>query len=322
MAGPSAFTLADLDAFAATAVIPRAHTRLQRHFFSKRVVHDAKKHIRAFAGEVLTALQVLGLFTSAVLAPSGALPDYVVLMQLTCVVMDLLQRGDEACAHTERLALLMTRFHRQFMTVMPQCRKPKLHFMHHIPTQMRRMRKHLSCFAPERFHTVQNRWLRHVFRNMEVALVRRNADDMLTHFQNADAFQPQRLIGRQAAVHMGDIGANLIQLAGYKPEAAFKAMTAASFGGELRTGDVLTWLARGTRHLGKAVGFYALIPMAVPWGRKVAAMVEECVVRPHGWAWGCRSTLVALDKVEGAVMYLRDTEGNSDTFKVYIPHRT
>ena len=61
--------------------------------------------------------------------------------------------------------------------------------------------------------------------------MRRNAEDMLTHFQDADAFQPQRLIGRQAAVHMGDIGADLIQLAGYKPEADFKAMAAASFGG-------------------------------------------------------------------------------------------
>ena len=38
--------------------------------------------------------------------------------------------------------------------------------------------------------------------------------------------------------------------------------------------------------------------------------------------WGCRSTIGALDKVEGAVMYLPDTEGNSDTVKVYIPHRT
>ena len=106
-AGPSAFTLADLDTFAATVVLPRAQTRLQRGFFSKRVVEGAKKHIRAFASEVLSALQVLGLFTSVVLAPSGALPDNVVVVQLTCAVLDLLLRGDAACAHTERLALLM-----------------------------------------------------------------------------------------------------------------------------------------------------------------------------------------------------------------------
>ena len=118
---PSAFTLTDLDAFDAAVIIPRANTRLQTGFFSNRVVDGAKKHIRAFAGEVLTALQVLGLFTSVVLAPSNALPDYVVLMQLTCAVLDLLQRGDEACAHTKRpAAFLMTRLHRQLMTVMPQ----------------------------------------------------------------------------------------------------------------------------------------------------------------------------------------------------------
>ena len=37
-AGPSAFTLADLDTFAATVVLPRAQTRLQKGFFSNRVV--------------------------------------------------------------------------------------------------------------------------------------------------------------------------------------------------------------------------------------------------------------------------------------------
>ena len=196
--------------------------------------------------------------------PSGALPDYVVLVQLTCAVIDLLRLGDAACAHTERLALLMEQLHRQFMRVMPQCRKPKLHFMHHIAPQMRRLGKNLSCFAPERFHKVQNRWLRHVFRNMEVSLVIRNADDMLNHFREADAFQPARLIGHRRAVTSDDIGAELIQRAGYRPEATFTATAAASLAGECRKGDVLTWLARGTRHLGKAVGFYELTPMAVP----------------------------------------------------------
>ena len=237
-------------------------------------------------------------------------------MQLTCAVIDLLRRGDAACAHTERLALLMEQLHRQFMRVMPQCRKPKLHFMHHIAPQMHRLGKNLSCFAPERFHKVQNRWLRHVFTNMEVSLVIRNADDMLNHFWEADAFQPARLIGNRRAVKSDDIGAELIQRAGYRPEAAFTAKAATSLGGELRKGDVLTWLAHGTRHLGKAVGFYELLPMSVPWGRQVAALVEECVARPHGWTWGCRTALVGMDKLEEAVTYLPDTEG---TFTIHMP---
>ena len=147
----------------------------------------------------------------------------------------------------------------------------------------------------------------------------RNADDMLNHFREASAFQPARLIGNLRAVKSDDIGAELIQRAGYSPEATFTATAASSLGGELRKGDVLTWLARGTRHLGKAVGFYELIPMAVPWGRKVAALVEECVARPHGWAWGCRTALVGVDMLEGAVTYLPDTEGQSGTFKPYMP---
>ena len=176
----------------------------------------------------------------------------------------------------------------------------------------------MSCFAPERFHKVQNRWLRHVFRNLEVGLMIRNANDMLNHFREADAFQPTRLIGHRRAVTSDDIGAELIQQAGYRPEATFKATAAASLAGECRKGDVLTWLARGTRHLGKAVGFYELTPMAVPWGRKVAALVEECNARPHGWAWGCRAALVGMGEVEEAVTYLPDTEG---TFAVHIPER-
>ena len=77
-------------------------------------------------------------------------------------------------------------------------------------------------------------------------------------------------------------------------------------------------MSRGTRHLGKAVGFYELTPMAVPWGRVEAALVEECVARPHGWAWGCRAALVSMDKLEDAVWYLPDTE---DTFTPHIPER-
>ena len=75
---------------------------------------------------------------------------------------------------------------------------------------------------------------------MDVALVTRKADGMMKHLQDADAFQPARLIRSRRAVNAGDIGAELIQRAGYRPEAAFTATDAASLGGELRKGDVLT----------------------------------------------------------------------------------
>ena len=58
--------------------------------------------------------------------------------------------------------------------------------------------------------------------------------------------------------------------------------------------------------------------MAVPWGRKVAAFVEECNARPHGWAWGCRVALVGMREVEEAVTYLPNAEG---TFAVHMPER-
>ena len=102
---------------------------------------------------------------------------------------------------------------------------------------------------------------------MEVSLLIRNADNMLNHFREADACQPTRWIGHRRAAKSDDIGAELIPRAGYRPEAAFTATVATSLGGELRKGDVLTWPARGTHHLGKAVGFYELAPMAVPRGR-------------------------------------------------------
>ncbi len=57
-------------------------------------------------------------------------------------------------------------------------------------------------------------------------------------------------------------------------------------------------------------------------GRKVAALVEEGVARPHAWAWGCRIAIVGVDMLEGAVTYLVRAKDQSGTFKVYIPHRT
>jgi hypothetical protein len=131
------------------------------------------------------------------------------------------------------------------------------------------------------------------------------------------------LIGHRQAVTADDIGAELIQRAGYRPESTFKATAAASLAGKCRKGDVLTWLARGTRHLGKTVGFYELTPNGFApggggGGRKVAALVEGCNARPHGWAWGGRAALVGMDEMEEAVTYLPDTEG---TFAVHMPER-
>ena len=67
------------------------------------------------------------------------------------------------------------RYHEMYMTIMPQCRKPKLHYLHHTPQQLRVHQRNLSCFGPERRHKKNKQALNYIYRHMEVALVVRNA---------------------------------------------------------------------------------------------------------------------------------------------------
>ena len=65
--------LQDLDTFAKNIACPRSWGKLAPTFFQDRIVHEVSAHMRAFASEVLLAVDILGLLVEMVLAPTGKL---------------------------------------------------------------------------------------------------------------------------------------------------------------------------------------------------------------------------------------------------------
>ena len=63
----------DLDAFAKTVTLPKATTKLSKHFFRHALVDTANAHMKCFASEIHTTVVVLGIFIAKVVRPMGIL---------------------------------------------------------------------------------------------------------------------------------------------------------------------------------------------------------------------------------------------------------
>jgi hypothetical protein len=200
------FSLQRLDEFQQSVILPKGHTPLRSSFFRDRVSPNADAHIKAFAGEVLSAMGILQLFCTLVLQPVGELLDQVSLVSCMCDILDILVSGDRATRHVARLKSLCLRYHTESAVVMPRSVKPKMHYMHHVPQQIARHGVNLSCFAPERKHQFNKQLLRHIYRHMEVALVARDADEILRLAQDQDNLAPIRLQGAPKVVRDSDLG--------------------------------------------------------------------------------------------------------------------
>jgi hypothetical protein len=201
----SGLTLEMLDDFQQACRRPRSQTHLRKSFFKDRVVHSNTSHIKAFAGEILTVISVLRLFSDLVLAPIGAMAAHVSLLRLMSQMLEILLLGDGAVAHARLLQRISLQYHIEYLALMPQCVKPKLHYMHHTPDQIERHAANLSCFAPERKHQHKKQALNYIYRNMEVSLIVRNVDDMLRLAQQQDTFHPIRLQGNLKPLKVSDL---------------------------------------------------------------------------------------------------------------------
>ena len=69
--------LQDLDVFARKVAFPKNTSRLSKWFFKDRVISGDGRHIRAFAAEILNAVDILAMFTQLVLKPTKCLEKHV-----------------------------------------------------------------------------------------------------------------------------------------------------------------------------------------------------------------------------------------------------
>ena len=270
---------ARLDEFQQTCRQPHSSSNLRRSFFQDRVAPLPTNHIKAFASEILAVAVIIHLFCDLVLAPTGVMMEHVSLARAMSTILQILRLGDGAVRHARLLADLLLAYHNDFLALMPQCCKPKLHYVHHTPEQLEMHAVNLSCFGPERKHKNNKQALAYIFRHMEVALVARNVDDMMHRCQDPTTFDPERITGPLRAVVATDVAYAMVEqrFGQASADRAQRAISAKGKCGDLHRKDVVMWGDRTDFKLGSVVCFVSGVHV------NIIVVVEKFVA--HGGRW-------------------------------------
>ena len=186
---------ADLDGFASHVKWPRFVTGLTRDFFQGRFVDRADAHVHAFASEMFLVSDVLACFIVKVLKPGNLLPEHCQCFKLIRDVIDILRLGDEAVQHVEPLRRIIAAHHSAFMRLYPECAKPKLHYLFHIPDCLANTGVNVACFAPERKHREVKRIANHTFAWIGSHVLRRMLHETLADILQEHAVHEVHLQG-------------------------------------------------------------------------------------------------------------------------------
>ena len=160
--------------------------------FFQRVRNSAKKHVKAFASEVLVMIPCIMLFLDMVVGTNGAFANELKCFQLLYCIRFILEDNDLAvdAADSGLLDRLIREHHVLFLQLYRLCRRPKLHFLLHLPKLIRRWRRHLDCFAAERHHRKSKRRAHYIFKNLGTTLLRRTVTELLQEVQKPHYFEP------------------------------------------------------------------------------------------------------------------------------------
>ena len=185
-------TLASLDAFVQTITIPRGACKLQSNFFSTRIVVEkgAKKHIRAFASETVTAIRILGYYSDTIVKPTGELADHTRSLDCLRMITDIVLSGERALGKLELLKQLQREHTQTFARLYVRCVKNKPHTTWHIPLSMEAFGKNLNCFGPERKHRASKSIAAFTYRGMTKSLIARAMHAHLRDVSNEHLFEP------------------------------------------------------------------------------------------------------------------------------------
>ena len=264
--------LEDVDKFKTTCVILRKSTPyFKRTFFADRVVmpgvRNPAPHIRAFAAEMIIAVEILYLFARHVLEPVGVLPRYVHLLKLFLKFTDIVSMGDRALHHTAELQQTVEEQHRLYLELMPQAGRPKLHYLLHTASCMESQGANFSCFPGERLLSIPKNLGKDCYREFAQSLTRRVLKNLMDNFADETAYEENIVIKPKWAADL--IG--LICL-GTVVEQAWKGIGAISPQGSFKRNDIVCWRDTEVR-LGSARSYYDMRLRGTP--RRVVANVGE-----------------------------------------------
>ena len=185
--------LSDLTAFVREVKQPLGKESMSSFKFEDRIVHQDGAHLRGFASDVLGLVPAMVLFSSLVLEPAGRLKAHTRCLRVFAAILDILSRADDAVQWADLLQTLLLKHHYMYQRVFPQCSKPKMHFMLHLPDHLRNFKANLNCFGPERRHRFAKALGSFCYKNISKTLLTRDTINVLKRASQPDSIEPFRL---------------------------------------------------------------------------------------------------------------------------------
>ena len=239
----------DIDTFSRTIVWPKSASRLPTVFFKKRCVDKPESHIRAFAGETLSAVVALGAFADAVVKPLGLLPEFTACFDMLRNIVDILQKGEGAFLKMEVLKKAMRDHHIMYLELYPLCAKPKLHYLRHIPECLERHGVSLSCFASERKHKQSKMIATFCYKNYTKSMIAYDIRNVTARMKNPHLFEEMHLSGTEKSVPLLPEWTR----AGISEVVSARALCTPK--STFFCGDVLLSMQNGSMSAGRAIAF-------------------------------------------------------------------
>ena len=288
-------TLQDLDTFAKNIACPRSWGKLTPTFFQDRVVHKLSAHLRAFASEVLLAVDILGLFVEMVLAPAGKLSAEIECFKHLQQLLYHIKLGTYEHA---RPALDACRKHHQgFLALYAVCATPKLHYTWHAILAWMKHGYHVSCLGAEAEHKQPKRIMAYSYNKCTSTAISHWIRGFLANLNNPCTFAPTHL-PRDAkdcdyTVCMGGQTTNILRY----------AIEIATPIGTFHKGDLLRWCVNGTSCLGIAKLFFMATVRDII---KFVAVVQT-YSQVSGELWQeCQFACVSTDSITISLPFVRD----------------
>ena len=142
--------------------------RINDNWFKSKFL--AKDHVKHFASDVLAMVPLLASFLETMVAPLGLMPDHTKCMGLLRDLLHVLQYNYVMTDTLYRkFRKLVDDHHRIFVTLYHSIIKIKFHHLLHLPEDLLRLQKILSCFVTERKHRDWKSISLYCFRSVESA---------------------------------------------------------------------------------------------------------------------------------------------------------
>ena len=162
-------TLDTMRQYASHFILPRTRPKLNENWFHNQFLEN--DHVKVFASDVLTIIPILVVFMLDVVAPSGMMQDHIKAIVILGEIMAVLQHAEMIEPIYERLRSIIDEHQVLFIKLYGHpdnsLIKVKFHHLGHLPEDLLRLTKNMSCFPTERKHRDWKSACLHVFRNVE-----------------------------------------------------------------------------------------------------------------------------------------------------------